>query len=301
MKSISTDGVDSITDRQSSFIPAISEEDDADINPIYQPKVFWAAKTVHIRFVNLVAKLKQELKGWDSQVFLEKLRVLNASVKIIGHFALLPSEYLEDLSSANTEEILDRVAFLWSWNDHSILRAVLEAYNYQKGIEMLENFESQIDATQPMELFPIPPPSMKMAPPPSSAFTVLSIRVEYDKDEPVPLQYVNDLARVMSESFWISSHALQLLAARTNCLMLCWMIPKSIVPLVSKRVKEDLDFLKKKRFLEVAIYPNTNLFSTDNSSHGLFASLSIHPQVRMHILDMFAFNQGNLKNLVEKV
>ena len=289
MKSISTDGVESITDRESSVTPAISEENNANICSIYQPETFLSAKTVHIRFVCLVAKLKQELNGCGSQKFLDTLSVLSAGVEIAGHLALLPSDYLEDLSSANIEEIFDRVAFLWSWNNHSVLRAVVEANNCHKGIKILEEFESQIDATQPMELFPIPPPSMKMAPSSSSAFTVLSIRVEYDKDEPVPLQFVNDVATIMKEKFEISSHALLLLAARPIPLMFYWMIPKSIVSLISTGVNKHSDYLKENRFLEIAIYPNTILFATDNSGHGLFDLLSIHPQVRIHIFRYVCF------------
>ena len=269
MESIPTDDEDSINNKQSNAIPAISEEDDSDISLFYQPKVYLAAKTVHLRFVNLVNELKQELKGCDRRSFHE----------IVGQLALLPSDYLENLSNANTEEALDRVGFLWSWNNHSILRAVVEATNCQRGIEMLDEFESQIDATQPMELFPIPPPSMKMAPSSSSAFTVLSIRVEYDKDEPVPLQYVNDVATVMNEKFEISSYVLQLLAARTNPLMFYWMIPKSVVPLVSKGVDWYSNFFKEKGFLEIAIYPNTILYATDHLANGSFALLSTKQQV----------------------
>ena len=61
------------------------------------------------------------------------------------------------------------------------------------------------------------------------------------------------------------------------------MIPKSVVPLISEGVNEHLDFLKERGFSEVAIYPNTILFSTDNFSHGSFALLSIQPQVSIHI------------------
>ena len=264
-------------DKQSSVTPVISDEYDADIDLFYQPEMFLAAKTVHMRFVNLVAQLKLELKGYDQQKFLD----------IVDQLAFLPSDYLEDLSNASTEEVLDRVAFLWSWNNHSILRAVVGAANCQKGIEMLDKFESQIDATQPMELFPIPRPLMKMAPSSSSAFTVLSIRVEYDKDEPVPLKYVNNVATIINEKFEISSHALQLLAARTNPLMFYWTIPKSIVPLVSKGVNEHSDYLKEKGFSEIALFPNTILYATDHLTNGSFALLSIQQQVSifkdMHI------------------
>ena len=259
-----------------------SEEDDTDISPVYQPEVLLAAKTVHIRFLNLIAQLKQKLSLCDPKYFLTAGSKLTATSSHLKAIPLLASGYLEDLDNAGIEGIFNRLAFLWTWNNCSVLRALLESCSSQDSTKMLDDFKSQIDTNQPMELFPIPPPSMKMAPSSSSAFTVLSIRGEYDRDEPVPLQYVNDVATMMVEKFGITLHALQLLAARTNPLMLYWMIPKSVVPLISEGVDEHLDFLKDSGFSEVAIYPNTILFATDNLSHGSFALLSNQPQVSMH-------------------
>ena len=274
-------------DRQSSgtpYEPISSEEDNTDFIPVCQSEMFLAAKTVHIDFLNLVSQIKQKLQDCDQKSLLTACNKLTATARQLTDILLLGTNYFEDLDDAGIEEIFNRLAFLWTWNNHSILRALLEACNCQDGLQMLDDFESKIDTNQPLELFPIPPPSMKMAPSSSSAFTVLSIRGEYDQDEPVPLQYVDDVATMMVEKFGITLHALQLLAARANPLMLYWMIPKSVVPLISKGVHKHFGFLKDRGFSEVAIYPNTILFATDNLSHGSFALLSSQPQVSMHIL-----------------
>ena len=242
--------------------------------------MFFAAKTVHIRFLNLVSQLKHKLKDHDPQNFLEACYKLPASGSDLITIPLVPFEYLEDLGDADTSKIFSRLSFLWTWNNHSVLRALLEACNCQDGIKMLDEFESQIDTNQPLELFPIPPPSAKMAPSLSSAYTVLSIRCEHDQSELVSLQYVNDVAKIMIENFDFSQHALQLLATRATPLMLYWVIPRCIVPLISKGVKEHLDVLKAKGFSEIAIYPNIILFAVDNLTHGSFALLSSTPQVR---------------------
>ena len=265
-----------------SFQPTNSEEDDTSVSLVYQTEVFLAAKTVHINFLNLIIQLKQKLRECDPQCFLETLSKLTANAKAATYYKtilLLSSSYLEDFNNNSSEKILSRLSFLWTWNDHSILRALLEACNCQDGIKMLDEFESQIDTSQPMELFPIPPPSAKMAPSSSSAYTVLSIRCQYDKDKLPSLQYVNDVAKIMIEKFNFSQHSLQLLATRATPLMLYWVMPKCIMTLISKGVKEHLDFLKANGFLEIMIYPNTILFGSDNLSHELFAFLSSKPQV----------------------
>ena len=126
-----------------------------------------------------------------------------------------------------------------------------------------------------------------MAPSLSSAYTVLSIRCEYGENELVSLQYVNDVAKIMIEKFNFSQHSLQRLATRANPLMLYWMIPKCVVPLASKGVKEYLDFLKEKGFSEIAIYPNIILFAADNLTCGSFALLSSEPRVRCLFIHIY--------------
>ena len=216
IKSIPAEDAETVMDRQSSgtpYEPTSIEEDDTGISPVYQPEVFLAAKKVHIKFLKIVAQLKQMLKDCDPKCLLTTCNKLTANASHLEAIPLLGADYLEDLDDADIEEIFNRLAFLWTWNNHSILRALLETCDCQNGLKMLDDFKSQIDTDQPLELFPIPPPSMKMAPSLSSAFTVLSIRGEYDRDEPVPLQYIHDVATIITEKFGISSHALQLLAA----------------------------------------------------------------------------------------
>ena len=259
------------------------EESDSDVSITCQPEVFLAAKTVHLRFLNLVSQLKQELTHYDPQIFLKACNKLTANASYLKAVPLIPSEFLEDLDDADTEEIFSILVFLWTWNNHSILKALLEACNCQDGIKMLDTFQSQIDANLPIELFPIPPPSMKMAPSLSSPFTVLFIRKKHDLDKPVSLQYVNDMATIMAEKFGISLHALQLLAGRTNPLTLYWMILKSIVPLIHNGVDEHLEFFKESQFTEIVIYPSTVLFATDNLSLGPYAMLASQPQLEVSI------------------
>ena len=260
----------------------MNKDSDTDITLAYHSEMFLSAKSVHLYFLKLVSQLKQVLKAHNLEAFITACKKLTVSASDLNAIPLIPSEYVEYLDDAGIEEILSRLSFLWTWNDHSILRALLEACNCQDGIKMLDEFESQIDTSQPMELFPIPPPSMKMAPSLSSPYTVLSISGE--QDLVTSLQHINDVARVMAKMCGILLHSLQLLAARATPLMIYWVIPKSIVPLISKGVNKHLDFFKEKRFLEISIHPNTILFTTDILGHESFALSSTQPQVRLFVV-----------------
>ena len=282
---IAIESIPSDTDRYLSGTSSQSimrEECDTVITLAYHPEVLLAAKSVHLNFLKLVCQLKQELKAHNLEAFITVCKKLTVSASDLNAIPLIPSEYLEYLDDAGIEEIFSRLSFLWTWNDHSILRALLEACNCQDGIKMLDEFESQVDTNQPMELLPIPPPLMKMAPSLSSLYTLLSIRGE--EDLVTSLQHINDVARVMTKMCEILPHGLQLLAARVTPLMLYWVIPKSIVPLISEGVNKHLVFFKEKRFLEISIYPNTILFATDILGHGSFALLSPQLQVSLFVV-----------------
>ena len=255
-----------------SYQSCISEEAD-------QPETFLAAKAVHLNFLELVAKLSQKLRDYNPQNFLAACDKLSENDNHLEAVSFLASSCAKDFGNVGMKEIFRRLSFLWTWINHSILRAVLEACGWQDCITMLDDFESEIDFNQPIELYPIPPPSIKMAPSLSSYFTILSIRSEQYHDDLPPLHYVNEVSLIMMEKFGISSHALQLLAAQANPLMLYWMILKSIVPLINAGVHEHLDFIKQKRLSEIAIYPSTILFATDNLNHGSFSFLSSQTQV----------------------
>ena len=267
------------------------EESDEEVSIPYQPELLLAAKTVHLRFVNLASQLKHKLKDYNPHEFLETCHKLTASVSHFKTISLVPSEYLEDLNDADICIIFGRLSVLWTWNNHSILRALLEASNCQDGIKMLDEFKSQIDNNQPMKFFPIPPPSAKMVPFSSSAYTVLSIRRKHDKGELVPLHYVNDVVTIIIEKFGISLHALQLLAGEAkNPLTLYWLIPKSVVPLIHNGVKEHLNFLKENRFTKIVIYPSVVIFTANDLELPPYAVLGSQLHLEVSIIMYFVPN-----------
>ena len=65
------------------------------ITLVSQPEAFLAAKTVHLKFVEFVCQLKQELKGYNPKAFLTACKRLTANVSHLKATPLIPSEYLE--------------------------------------------------------------------------------------------------------------------------------------------------------------------------------------------------------------
>ena len=242
-------------------------------------KITVAAKTIHIKFLYFIIQIKQILQKCDKQVFLEACNKLYAYYSQSKVESLLPSDFFSSIDT--TEVILNRLSFLWSWHNCSVIRTLLEACNCKDGLTLLDELESQIDLNQPIELFPIPRLSSKMTPSSSSSYTVLSIRSELYQDQKAPLRYTREIAAILKKTFGISEHALQLLAVELTPLTMYWMIPKSIVTFISREIHKYADILRYTGLLEISAYPSVILFPEVNWSLRSFGMLCNDPQVNI--------------------
>ena len=227
-----------------------------------QSEMILAAKGVRIRFLNTSAQVNKILQECDHKVFLEACSKLYAYASDSKVERLFPSNYISNITTI--EEILKRSSFLWSWHNCSVLRTLLKACDCHDGLTLLDDFEAQIDEDQPIELFPIPRLSSKMAPSSSSAYTILSLRSEHYQNQQVPLRYTREVATILVETFRVSHHALQLLAVELSPLMSHWMIPKSIVSLISTEIHQHISALRDNGFIEIIAYPNITLLPESN-------------------------------------
>ena len=240
-------------------------------------EIIATTKGIHIKFLSTIFSVNKILKKCDNQVFYEACNKLYAYHSHSKVEPLYPSDFYANVDTI--EVILKRLSFLLSWHNCSVIRTLLEACNCQDGLTLLDEFESQIDLNQPIELFPIPRLSLMMNPLSSSAFTILSIKSEHEQCEKVPLRYIKELSIIFGQIFGISEHALQLLAVQLNPLMMYWMIPKSIVSLISRELHQHINALKDGHILEITAYPNIMLYPGYDWSFSLLNCS--YPQVCM--------------------
>ena len=158
------------------------------------------ARNVHVKFLDIRVLVNKILQECDHQVFLEACSKLYAYASDSKVEPLLPSNYITKFDT--NEAILKRLSFLWSWHNSSILRTLLKACDCHDGLTLLDDFESQIDKNQLIELFPIPRLSSKMAPSSSSTYTILSIKSEHYQNQQVPLRYIKRSSHNNGEYIW---------------------------------------------------------------------------------------------------
>ena len=238
-----------------------------------------AAKSVQMKFLSTIVQLNKILKNCDSQLFLKACSKLYAYVSDLKAEPLILSKHIVNLHKM--EDILNRLSFLWSWHNYSVLKTLLKACNCQEGLTVLDEFESQIDLNLPMELFPIPRLSPKMVPSSSNAYTILSIKTKQYENQQVPLQYITEVTAILGKMFGLTQHALQLLAVQFTPLVMHWIIPNSIVSLINREIHRQTNALECSQFLEITTYPNIILFSRGNWSFSLLNC--DHPQVYYYV------------------
>ena len=227
-----------------------------------QSQMIIAAKYLHIKFLNTVVQVYKILQTCDDVLFHKAYSELYVYASGSNVELLFTSDHISKHDTI--EEILKKFSFLWSWHNFSVLRTLLKSCNCQDGLTLLDDFESQIDESQPVELFPIPRLSSKMAPLSSSAYTILSIRSECYQNHQVPLQYTREVAMTLVDAFDISHYALQLLAVQLAPLVMYWMIPKSAVSFIDKKMHKHMNVLRNSGFSEIAAYSNISVSPESN-------------------------------------
>ena len=157
---------------------------------------------------------------------------------------------------------------LFSWSNCSILRTLVSYCS--KAVKLLDKFESNLDPLKPVACYPIPCLSSDMIPSDTSTYTILAVRCKVELYES-SLQYIYDVQSVMIEKCYITQHCLQLLAVRSDPTILYWTIPKCVVDLINTNVPLHSEYLYSRGILEVLVYPDLLLTTSDDVCYGSLA------------------------------
>ena len=249
---------------------------------------------VLVLYFHLIDQLVELLKSYDYEIMMEQCSSLMASDH--NNIKLFTSDQLKAFSQYNNNAILIRTLCLFTWSSCSILKT-LTSY-CSEAIKLLLRFESNLDPFQPISCYPIPHLSTDMIPNSTSPFTTLAIRYKMELYES-SLQYVYDVQAVMIEKCDITQYCLQLLAVRSDPTIFYWTIPKCVVDLISTNVPLHSEYLYSRGILEVFVYPDLLLTTSDDVCYGSLA----FECVDIRKVSMFAFTfiytvllKGNVTN-----
>ena len=216
--------------------------------------------SVNTEFLNVTDQLQNILQSYDTEAMLEKCENIMASnTNNIPLFSSNQLQIFKDCKQA--PELLQKLSPFCNWSNHTVLHEMIRACNNSEASDLLEQFNSQIDLTLPVTDYPIPQPSPNMIPYDTSSHTVLAVKLSAELKN-ISLQQVFDLQCLLQETFQLSPHSFQLLAANSMPI-LYWMIPKTVVFVIASNITDQQSFLHQNGIMEVSIYPGL-IYATVN-------------------------------------
>ena len=221
--------------------------------------------TVLVLYFHLIDQLEELLQFYDYGLMMEQCRSLMASDH--NDIKLFTSDQMKSFSWYNNATLLRKLC-LFAWSNCSILRTLVSYCS--KAIKLLDKFESNLDPLKPVACYPIPCLSSDMIPSDTSTYTILAVRCDKELYR-CTLQYVYDVQSVMIEKCDITQHCLQLLAVRSDPTILYWTIPKCVVDLINTNVPLHSEYLYSRGVLEVSVYPDLLLTTSDDVCYGSLA------------------------------
>ena len=173
--------------------------------------MYYEIQSLDVLFLYLIDQVSKVLQSYQIELF-PQCKDLKASD--IERISLFSAHLIDKLSGYNTAGILVMLSPLFTWSNHSILRALVSCCS--EAIQLLDEFDSKVDPLQPVTSFPIPCLSSDMMPSDTSTYyTIMAIRCEVKSYES-SLQYVHDVQSLITGKCGITQHCLQMLAVRNN-------------------------------------------------------------------------------------
>ena len=225
--------------------------------------------SLHILFLMIIDQIEKLVEPNDFQhLLIEKCKNLMAS-EIHGiHF--FTDTCIKTLSKYDGISLFRHLSFLFTWNNHSILKHLIE-FN-AKAVELLVDFNSTRDcfSNSIITSYPIPHFSIDMVPLKTSDYTILAIRCN-SKLWQCTLQYVFNIESLIATKCNITPYCLQLLAVKSDPTIIYWTIPKCIMEIIRNTLLQYHKDLYSQGILEVLVYPKQSLAIGDDIMIGSLA------------------------------
>lgn len=216
---------------------------------------YFKPSTLNTEFLQLTDRLNELMQFCDPKLITEHCSNLMASD--IHNIRVFPTEYVKKLQKySHTPSLLRIMSSFWTWSDQSFLRMLLQSS--EEATSLLDEYRSQTDLSQQLAAYPLPPPSACMMPSDSSTHTVLAVKFAQEYYQCL-LKHVFEVQSKLTKKFDITPHSLQLLTAKDSTTILFWLIPKSVMALITTKVLEYRSILYDEGILEVSIFPGTRI------------------------------------------
>jgi len=186
---------------------------------------------------------------------------------------LFGEKILNKLNTCNSYFHLKTILLPYmTWLDHSILQLLVSASTSEVAINKLEEFDLSIEYTKPISSYPLPAPSQLMIPLATSDHTVVATK-HLQCDTNATLEQVKHIKIVLTKTWQITEHSIQLVGVSETLFCLYWLIPKSVASLIEDQ--NSLDEVQHQLLDEGIVM--TKVFPKDILSETILSNLATGP------------------------
>ena len=203
-------------------------------------------------FKATVSNIKKHLQQCDIQDLVTNFNMVVNKKK----FPMFKDRVKEKLYKCKTiGDLFARISPFFNWKNRGVLRALVEVSGCPEAVAELNQFEAQLDYSQPAISFPIPSPSSNICPDPESDHVIVSAKSNQDLKK-ITLRDLDDMSNTIVQAGRIDEENLELQADNPGSSILYWLLPKSVMKSFEDNIRSNLDDLYGQGILEISLDPN---------------------------------------------
>lgn len=208
---------------------------------------------VNIQYLHLMDAIYKLLESHDPGLFVERCASLMASDT--HNIALFNSKFLQQLKDYSNMFIILKIFMCYStWCDCSVVKRLLKVCDCPEGLALLEQFESQINLTLSVTHLSLFVPNFLMIPSETSDFAVMTTQCvqEYSL---LSLKYIREVKSLVAKISDLNEISCLFLATRDNPVVLFWLVPRSVIPLITAKAHQNHDHIVERG---ITFYPKVS-------------------------------------------
>ena len=178
-------------------------------------------------------------------------------------FKLFTDSFIKKLFKCSCSSLLRTYLLPFNtWLDNTILVEVVTASEENDTLELLGKFNSRIDVTQSITLYPIPKFSQLIIPLDDCEHTIVATETLQNCSEST-LKDIADVKEFLTSHWELTAHALQLVAIDYHHNCMYWMIPKQVKSLIEDKLSQGQHELQHRGIFMTVLLPNSFFYNFD--------------------------------------
>ena len=159
------------------------------------------------------------------------------------------------LKCKTIEDLFVRLSPYISWCKYDVLQHLVEVSGCEDAVDELNKFETQVDTSQSIVLYPLSQPSSSICPDLEKDITMIAVKLNKDL-RTVTYDDIERFQNTFAQMGGTNRNALDLQSFVGGSSILYWLIPRNTVTSFEQNIRSNLDHLYNQGIKEILLDPN---------------------------------------------